>query len=427
MNASLLAPAPDREDIGVPSPRVGLVRNGIGLTAANLGTFVLINAMGSVLLPTVIADSAGESGKESWYGVVTSAAAVVALFVSMATGILSDRTRSRLGRRAPWVLGGALGVAGAMTLLGLATGPWSILVVWCLVQACVAALQAALGPVIAERVPLHRRGLLSAVSALVTSSAAIGAGFLGAMYVHHPASGFLVLAAFVLTGAVLFVVVAPDHPSRGAAAAATAAREPGPSVWRGLLTVFQVPNLRWTWLGRFLVTLAYQLIQTRMLYLLQDRFGLGLDDAATAVATITASAGLFTVVGLVVSGPLSDRFGRRPFVYFGGVGCAVGFALAVFTGTQGQFTIAWAVVSLSFGAFMGVDAALAADVLPDVRDAARDLSLINTANTLPQTFAPVLGSVLLGAAGGEYTVLLVIAVVASFLAVPVTARLKGVR
>jgi MFS family permease len=68
--------------------------------------------------------------------------------------------------------------------------------------------------------------------------------------------------------------------------------------------------------------------------------------------------------------------------------------------------------------------AVATDVLPpDDPDAAKNLGLYNIATALPQSAAPVLGSLVL-AAGGGYAALFVLAGVAAVAAAPMVGRLR---
>ena len=77
-------------------------------------------------------------------------------------GRLSDRTTSRMGRRKPWVLYGALlgalGIARALasqsTVLGLA-------VVWGFCQATINGAYAGLTATIPDQVPVRQRGFVS--------------------------------------------------------------------------------------------------------------------------------------------------------------------------------------------------------------------------------------------------------------------------
>jgi MFS family permease len=95
---------------------------------------------------------------------VTSIGVLATLVVLPVIGLLSDRTRTRWGRRTPWIAVGT--VAGALLLIAqrqAATLAW-LIVLWSLAQLAVNAAQAPLLATIADRVPSARLGTRSSVS-----------------------------------------------------------------------------------------------------------------------------------------------------------------------------------------------------------------------------------------------------------------------
>ena len=84
---------------------------------------------------------------------VTTVSFVFTLFAQPIVGAFSDRTRSRLGRRAPWMLGGA--VVGGVFLLGLGslTSLVWITVFWVIIQVALNALQGPLSAITPDRFP----------------------------------------------------------------------------------------------------------------------------------------------------------------------------------------------------------------------------------------------------------------------------------
>jgi MFS family permease len=277
-----------------------------------------------------------------------------------------------------------------------------------------------------ERVPQHRRGLLSGVVGLAMVVAISGAAILGAQFVTMPLTGTLLLSVLALAGAIAYVLFAPEHSSKTLDTDADAA--PRPPILRSMLDSLRTsPDFRWTLISRFLVVLGYNLLAARMLYFVQAQFVGDLAAAATAVGSLAAVGGLFMTLGLVVSAPLSDKLGRKPFLIVAGIviGLAM-FGLAT-VGSMTGLMVAYSVMSLAFGTFMGVDQALVADVLPSTEDAAKDLGVINFSATLPQTLAPAIGSVILIASGGSYPVLLVVGGLIAISSAVATFKIKGVR
>jgi len=79
---------------------VPLWRVGVGLGIVNVTTYLAIMAVMNVLLPSQIVHVVGDAGKEIALGVITTVGAIVSMISSPVIGALSDRTRSRFGRRA---------------------------------------------------------------------------------------------------------------------------------------------------------------------------------------------------------------------------------------------------------------------------------------------------------------------------------------
>jgi MFS family permease len=263
---------------------------------------------------------------------------------------------------------------------------------------------------------------MSGVVGIATGLAMATAAMVGAMFISAPLTGTLVLSVLALVGAVAYLVIAPE--SREVPVVGQK-REP---ILAGMLSSLRTSSdFRWTWVGRFLVVLGYFLIQSRLLYFVQDRLSLGLQDAAAVVGQVAAVGGLAMMVSMVVAAPLSDRFGRKPFVYVAGVGIAAGLAWLATADTAGGIMLANVGIGLAFGMFMGVDQALIADVLPNKKDVAKDLGVINLAATIPQMLAPAVGSVLLAVTGGSYMILIAVGAAIAIASVYATRRIRGIR
>ena len=133
-----------------------------------------------------------------------------------------------------------------------------------------------------------------------------------------------------------------------------------------------------------------------------------------------------SAVSTLISGPLSDRIRRRkPLV----MGAAVLVALAVlpmtFSPSVATFYIFLAVGGFGYGIYVAVDQALMAEVLPDQEHRAKDLGILNVANTLPQILAPVVAGVLVGITG--YQGVLLIATVVGVVSAVCIAPIRRVR
>jgi MFS family permease len=142
--------------------------------------------------------------------------------------------------------------------------------------------------------------------------------------------------------------------------------------------------------------------------------------AASTLAGIVALQGIITVVGIVISGPLSDKFGRKPFIIISGLGIAVSLVVTAFVPNTLVFQIVYGgVFGLALGILNGVVSPITADELPNQEEVGKDMGLINLSQLIPQAVGAPLGSLILLIPAGNYTVMLllgaVLALVGGFL------------
>lgn len=132
------------------------------LLVNSLMLFATYAGLIAILLPIQIA-TIDEGAKEANLAIVTTVSFVFTLFAQPIAGALSDRTRSRFGRRAPWMLAGA--VVGAIFLFGIGSLHevlW-ITFFWTVIQVALNFVQAPLTTITADRFPRSKRGGASAM------------------------------------------------------------------------------------------------------------------------------------------------------------------------------------------------------------------------------------------------------------------------
>jgi MFS family permease len=407
------------------------------LTVASIGLWAGFFGPIQVLLAQQ-AEAIDPANKEQVLALVTGLGALTSAVCNPVAGAFSDRTTLRMGRRLPWIIGGALGGALALAFLSQADSVWWMVVGWCGVQASLNALLAASVALVPDQVPVGRRGRIGGIVA-VAQTVGVVAGTGIAAATGSIATGCLCTAAF------LVVLVAPFCFGANDAALPAELREPfdlGAFLRSFWVSPREHPDFAWAWLTRFLVNLGNALGLLYLLYFLQDVLGFSSDDAEKRILTLTATYAGTLVLTTVVFGAWSDRLGRRKvFVIWSGL--VAGFAAFLLGVGQSWPTalLAAVVMGCSYGIYTSVDFALITEVLPGAEDRAKDLGVINIANALPQVLAPVLAGVLLAvveATGGAvdtdgdgfsvgYLVVYGAAFASSVLGSVFVTRIKGVR
>ena len=394
-----------------PVERVG--RRWIALIAlANLGLYLGYLGPISVLLPNQVQAIAGPAHKVAVLGLVTAIGAAVAMIANPVAGALSDRTVSRFGRRRPWIACGAVAGAAALVLLSGQHALAGVIVGWCLVQAGLNAMQASLSAAVPDQVPVGQRGAVSGWIGLPQSVGVLLAVVLVTDVVTGNA-GYVLLAVCVLACALPFAIATPDLP------APRAARPPWD--WRAFARSFwlsprRYPDFAWAWLTRFAVNLGNAMTLLYLLYFLRDRLhysrlfpGHKAEDGLVVLILLYLAGVVLTAVA---GGILSDRTGRRKLpVTVAGLVMAVAATLLALWPSWPAATAAAAIMGLGYGVYLSVDAALVTQVLPEAAGRAKDLGIINIANSGPQVLAPAIAAPLVSELGGYPSLYLSVAVI----------------
>lgn len=157
--------------------------------------------------------------------------------------------------------------------------------------------------------------------------------------------------------------------------------------------------------GRLTLIFGYNMIVGYQLYVCMKYIG---QDAKAAASTVSTMAVITMVVPLVVplvSGPISDRIGKRKLpVFVSSTIIAIGIAVPWVLKSQFSMFVYAALMGLGYGIYMVVDQALNVDVLPNPNEAGKALGILNLANTLEQVIAPIVVSSIVVATGGYFLV-----------------------
>jgi MFS family permease len=394
-------------------PMVPVRRRWIGaLTSAVFGMSVAVLTPIQILLPAQIAaiDPAHKVGDLGW---ITTVAAIVSILICPVAGALCDRTTSRFGRRRPWVLGSAVVVAVGLLLTGGAHVIVAVALSWLLVQAATNAMYAALTASVPDRVPVVQRGVVSAFVGLAVPLALVVGSFLVSIVVTGRFTGYLLLAVLVLVLALPYVLDSSDTPITERPAPAP---RPEPAQRRRA-------DLFWAYGCRLAIQLANAVGTLYLFYYLQDVIHAA--DPAKSLSLLIALYVGGILLTSVVAGWWSDRVRRRkPFVIVSSVVIAAAMTVFGLGGTWHSAMIAAVLMGIGYGVYIAVDNALITQVLPSPEHRARDLGIINSANTGPQALAPAIAALVITHLGGYtplYLLAGVCALIGAVLIQPVTS------
>ncbi|WP_431278266.1 MFS transporter [Leifsonia poae] len=367
-------------------------------------------------------------------GLVMGVGSFFALFAQPLAGRLSDRTTSRFGMRRPWILGGVIVAGVTLALVGVVPSVWMLLIVWCIAQLASNFAQGPETAAVADQVPHLRRGFISGLAGTATPIAILtGAILLNAM--PNDALRSFVPALLATAFGLLFVFTLKDRVRTEPPAEKFNLKEFFGTFYFNARTH---RDLGWAWLTKAMIMFAFGALGGFLTLFLGSQFHL---DVAHQLS-FNLSATMIQVAGMVVmsiiAGKWSDKINRRkPFVIVGGILVGLGVitvALSTLAGDGGltMILIAEAILGVGAGMFLGVDQALCIDVLPDKDNMAKDLGVLNIANTLPAMIAPLFAGTIfipLGTAlfGGGYALWFAVAGIVGIVGALLVLRIRSVR
>jgi MFS family permease len=356
---------------------------------------------------------------------VAAIGAVVSLIAGPMAGVLSDRTRTRWGRRRPWLIGGIIVVLLGSTVVALAGSVPVLILGWIIVCIGGSGPAAAITPVVAEQVPEAQRGSVGAIVGVATQLAGVLGYTIGGLLTWNIVVLFVAPIIVFAVLAVVYMVIVPDP----------LVPLPHTTIRQTFrLMVFNPRRHRdfsLVWLGKFLMQMALAFLTTYQLYFLADRLGFTAEEAGQKLALVGGIGILVTMTFAVVSGTLSDKLKRRKaFIFTASILSATGLTLMAFADGFGLFFAAVLFILGAAGTFGAVDVAMASDLVPDREQAGRWMTIYNLAATLPGALAPLLGAALLlvgSPTGTNYTALFLAGALITLGTGVVTAFIKGVR
>ncbi|AQX80987.1 MFS transporter [Plantibacter flavus] len=405
-------------------PADSVQRAGPGFIAiyalAMFGIWMAINLPASVTLALRIAEI-DPASKTTSYSIAAGVGTLTAVLANPFFGRLSDRTRSRFGRRRPWIMIGLVGTTVGAAVIGFSDSFPMLLLGWILMQAFVNAAIAATLAIVADRVPTSQQGLVGSLSGAASSaSIVLGVFFIQAFPTSILAQIGLPVAVALVFAAALVAIFRDDAPAP--ASAQFGVREFFGSFF---INPRREPDFSWLLLALFLLSCGLGVVATYTVYLLQDHIAVPVSELSDAITLSYVIPGVLAFAVGPLAGWVGDRLKRRKPMLAAAAGVGVaGMIVIAIAPTLGLFLLGVTLVTgVSAGIMMGTYIAFAITVMRDKRAAARNLGVINIALTLPFSIVPFVAPALLGVGGGttNYVALVVFgAVLMATAAAPLT-------
>ena len=349
-------------------------RDYVAMNVYWFGLAFMWNGLHPIVLPALLLRFVPEPLKNTYLGGLTFVGLLLAMVIQPLAGGLSDRTRSRWGRRRPWILAGTLLDLVFLAGMALARGYWGLLAAYLLLQM---ASNAAHGPAqgfIPDLVPEERRGLASGIKNLFDMGGLVVTSLVMGQLMGDgvPALAFALIGGVLAASALITLLATPERPSSGPTA---------PAVRYGLRDLLHVdlhryPDYTWLIVSRFLILLGIYAVQGFAQYYIRDV--LGVPNPAEVTGNLMATIGLALTLLVFPAGLLSDRVGRRGLNLAAGALAAVGIFLLIFVRDIPSLYVSGGIIGMATGIFVSVNWALATDLIPQ-EEAGKYLGLSNLA------------------------------------------------
>ena len=330
--------------------------------------------------------------------IIASLGVILTMLIQPLVGVAFDSTRSRMGRRAPWILFGTL--AGAVlprrpSLCADNRSPCHPL------DARAGVAQHVLRTprtILADRMPENRRGTASALGGLGNFfGGVLGGVSAGFLFGILGLDLYFIIAALVAFTGVMFVIFARDASSKDLDV---------PKLnWKKFLVGFTIAlrsrNFRFVWVARILLTFGYAVSTALSLYMMQSYIRPALNaQVATQTAGLPLVGVPFIIIAVLVAGRLSDKLQkRRVFVVVSSGLMAASMLIPILSPTLPALFAQAIVGGIAFGTYLPVDQALFIDVLPDQKAAGRDLGVAALGSNLGQALGPALAGMVVAITG----------------------------
>ena len=356
----------------------------IALALPWLGQFFAITPIYTILLQVQVSETVRHNVQNSAVGLATGLGGFFALVLPPLVGAWSDGLTSRFGRRRPFLVAGTFGLIGACLVMLSARSYPLLLIGFVAVVATVNVAGAATFGLVPDIVRGDETGKAS--------------GLLNGMSQLGSVTSLLAVLLMARAGnirntysAIIAVLVITLVPVLWAAAGE--GLEPVASRRRQTLAQFLAPLFRgdfgWSFFTRLMTISGVFTVLPFLVFAFRDVQGI--KDAANFTALFELILTAVAVPCAIVGGLLSDRYGRKRFVYASGAIFATVLLLFLFAlgRMSAPLILGLGVVyGVGSGCWGAVDWALGLDTLPGRARAAKDLGLYHVADSLPRVIVP---------------------------------------
>ena len=333
---------------------IGLFGLGLGFTISMLDPFIY-NEKVRLLAPAGLKNTA--------LGFITIMALIMALIVQPFMGQWSDRTRTRWGKRAPYLVIGVIGVTFSLAFVVVSIDLWFLVIAAMLVSTFLNTGQAAWQALIPDYVPEFQRGAAAGVKTVLELTGIVaGVALVGLILARGNLWGTPLLAV-ILFWVILSIMLVTLRKTPFTETIITVSSQ---NTFLILINSLRhaPPAFIWWMINRFLFWSSAIAIRTFLLNYLEDVLGLTPTEAQILSSRLFILLGIGVFVLALPAGAIADRIGRRPILIAAGLMAAAGILPFIFWQNFNILIAGGAFIAAGAGIFASASWALATDLAP---------------------------------------------------------------
>jgi Na+/melibiose symporter-like transporter len=398
------------------------------------GLSIMWNSLHVLILPAVLLEYVPETHKNTYLGLMTFVGLIIAMIIQPVAGLLSDRMKSRWGRRRPLM---ALGTA--LDFIFLAILGWAGGLVWLVIGYIGLQFTSniAHGPaqgLIPDRIPSERHGAASGIKNLFDMAGLVVASLvMGSLLDPNAPEALIplgVVAGVLLVSALITIIGTREDPTTSVEEQPDTKMQSQPGLH--LRSRLELPkrNSPYTWLiaSRFLFLVGIYDIQVFAQYYIRDV--IPTENPIKLTGDLLASITLALIACALIAGWIGDRIGHKRVQYLASAIGTVGCLLLLMARDATSLMIYGGVTGVGIGLFITSNWALLSKMAP-LAQAGIYMGLTNIATAGSGAVGRLMGPVIdwlnnanPGVYNG-YTAMFIFGAVCTALSAVLLAKVKG--
>ena len=369
----------------------------VRLNAYSFGLAGFVLAMDTAVLPILVLEVAPEAAKNTLLGMVGLAGLLAAALVQVPVGWASDRTRSRLGRRLPYLLWGCVCITVSLGALAMPLTYTSLLVVWLFIQTNSGIAYSPYLASVREMLPANRVGVAASIKTLMEALGGASILCLAALMIGHyswPDRAHWLWITLAMFGGAIIVTAGVSSMTifkrmRDTGGVTSAAFHRAAMAFPETANMARLhADLPWFVASRSAFMAAIVIFTTYGLFFLRDK--VQVENPAQALGVAIVGIGGMLVLTTYPSGWLSDRVGRKPILAFGTVVALLSTIAMMWVSTYLLAVVVASVIGGAVGIILTTHWAMANDLGPPGREA-QHMGVVNLGTLFGAAGAKAIG------------------------------------